>query len=358
MEFASTAKHKPSSLPPGDTSNPVNTESALGSLPDRALFFRKQNSFKSLETRDGFQERQVAEAGETPCAPPRLSREVERRLNASVTLINAKIACAEAARIGLHAIGLSVALPSLILPGTWIALATVATLFAHGIHRMVTRSAAESRFTESLESLSVAPTSSRVQGVLDQLSAASGIKSPRALVLWSDSINAGVIDNTFKSDVLFCSGALERVLDERQLKGVLAHELAHSNRSVVKLEAFDQWLWCLSAPSLLCGACLGLMSFGIALPVAAVGGAAVTLQVGSLLTDITGYIRRQTELKTDLRAVAITGDPEGLISALTMLTGGADNSQFMTASFTHPSTHERVRLMRQVFRIGSTDESS
>jgi len=356
MEFASTAKHRHASLPPGDGSTRMETVTSFGTLPARALFFQEQAESKSSEAHVSSQGgRRVAEERETASAPPRLSREVERSLNASITLINAKIACAEAARIGLHAIGLSVALPSLILHGTWIALGAVATLFAHGIYRLAALSAAESRFIKSLEYMSGASSGSRVEKILDQLSAVSGIKSPRALIIWSDAMNAGVIDNTLKSDVLFCSGALERVLDERQLKGVLAHELAHSNRSVVKLEAFDQLLWCMSAPSLLCGTCLGLMSFGTGVPVAAAVGAAVTLQVGSLLTQITGYIRRQTEFKTDLRAVAITGDPESLISALTILTGGAEDSRFTRTSFTHPSTLERATLIRQVC---STDESS
>jgi Zn-dependent protease with chaperone function len=67
---------------------------------------------------------------------------------------------------------------------------------------------------------------------------------------------------------------------------------------------------------------------------------------------INAYISRQTELKTDLRAVAMTGDPESLIRALEKLTAGAPAVRILDS---HPSTHERASLIRRVFGGNQVD---
>lgn len=355
MEYAATGKC--AKVDPRVTEASHRASSATPSTAQMAHVqcIREGDPFGELEMRPRSQIGSVPEAPVERNSPPQFSREVVRNLNASIASLNGKIACAEAARIGVHAVGLCAALPLLISQGAWGAVGIVAGSVVFGVHQMAVQSERLSRFIETLEFLRFFHRNNRVEGIVRQLSESSKIQTPRTFILASGEPNAGILDYTLKSDVLLCADSMVRTLNESELRGVLAHELAHSNRSLTKFLVFNELLSYASMPSILCGGCLTLMSLGITLPAAAGGALLATLNMRRALAALSGYIHRQTEHKTDLRAVAITGDPEGLISALRKLPDAPDVSEPGGIYVTHPRTHQRIGLMRRVFGRGSED---
>lgn len=287
-----------------------------------------------------------------PSTPPSLSPEVIRNLYGALVGLHTKIVGAEALRIAVHAVGVSVALPQIILHGGWASVAAVGACVLVGLLSFRKESLVQEHSIARLEVFSFWSTSHRVSGIVEDLVQSSKASLPQTYVVPGEVANAAICDRIFKPDVVLCSESLVNRLNDQELKGILAHELAHGGRSLSKFNLYSKMLRFASLPSCILAASLGLMETGAAIPLAFAGGLLGGMGLNRALDLINAYISRQTELKTDLRAVAMTGDPESLIRALEKLTAGAPAVRILDS---HPSTHERASLIRRVFGGNQVD---
>ena len=167
---------------------------------------------------------------------------------------------------------------------------------------------------------------------------------PNALSTWVDGRPAVAVTE-----------GLLRSLPHRELAGVLAHEIGHiTNRDLVVMGIADGFSRFTA----------GLGPVGMALVMVGWLGADATTQwVGLVLassptvaTLLQLALSRTREFQADLAAVELTGDPEGLASALLRieaptsflqrlvgLSGRDPNPSYLR---THPATEERVARLR------------
>ena len=194
--------------------------------------------------------------------------------------------------------------------------------------------------------------------ILDELYRRAGCETEPALYyVPSGELNAFSVGDR-KDGGLAISDGLLRVLNLRQLAGILAHEVSHLSNGdtrvmsmaavVTELTAwgalFVQLLLLLLLPFVLLGE--------VDLPWLALLFAAFAPLLSNLLQLA---LSRNREFTADLEAAALTGDPEGLASALARLEHF--NSRWLASVFghstrtlpgwlrTHPVTAERVRRL-------------
>ncbi len=182
---------------------------------------------------------------------------------------------------------------------------------------------------------------------------------------WIDSpvMNAFAVGHREAAAIAVTRGLLER-LAPRELVAVLAHELSHVRNN-------DMWVMGLAdAVSRLTAnlSMVGQLMILVNLPLLAMGG--VTLPWSALLllvfaplvsTLLQLALSRTREYDADLGAVLLTGDPEGLASALARLEreqggwierllfpeGRNPNPSWLR---THPPTGERIRRLQALAR--------
>lgn len=197
--------------------------------------------------------------------------------------------------------------------------------------------------------------------ILDQLVKRSGVeKRPSLYVIPSKMMNAfavGRIDNS----AIALTDKLIRNLTQRELAGVMAHEMAHIKNEDIKVMAiadvvsrFTSLMSTFGTFALLSNLPSILFGTGTAVPWLAVIILLGAPTIGSLLQLA---LSRAREYDADLGAVMLTGDPDGLASALAKLeklqkahwegmvlpTG---RTPVPSALRTHPKTADRIeRLM-------------
>lgn len=156
------------------------------------------------------------------------------------------------------------------------------------------------------------------------------------------------------------SEGLLRQLSNRELRGVLAHEVSHLRHNDLWLQNLSGTIGQVTSFFFTAGQILLILN----LPVILFGGKPVSLlvilvlMVAPLLSMLLQMaLSRNREFSADLSAAEITGDPKGLASALTkieqqrrgwpmrmfMLPGG--NREPAPMLRTHPPTKERVRRL-------------
>ena len=200
----------------------------------------------------------------------------------------------------------------------------------------------------------------RLYRLLVTLSRRAGLRFlPRLYYLPSRDRNAFTLGRRDQAAIVVTDGLL-RALAPRELDAVLAHEVSH-----VKHE--DTWLMTVagiathltrllsSAVMLLLLLSLPLAVLGQApLPLAAVALAAVAPGLSVLLQLA---LSRSREFEADLSAVALTGDPHGLASALRKLEGGGRWLAWLLGRRpprlpawlrTHPETDARIDRLRSL----------
>jgi heat shock protein HtpX len=205
-----------------------------------------------------------------------------------------------------------------------------------------------------------------------ELARDAGLPKPRIFILPEMQPNAFATGRNPQHAVVAVTEGLMQLLGERELRGVLAHELAHiKNRDILVA----------SVAAMLASA---ITSIGHALQFSAFfGGAghhddeegsaaggllfAVLAPIGATLIQL--GISRSREFLADETAARITGDPEGLARALEKLELGAEQvpanvqpaaaSLFIVSPFagmgsvlrlfsTHPPMEERIRRLRSL----------
>lgn len=199
-------------------------------------------------------------------------------------------------------------------------------------------------------------------GIVEELAARAGLPAvPKLHVVPSRMMNAFAVGRRDDSAIAI-TDALARRLSARELAGVLAHEISHIAHEDLRVMAFadmvSRYTSFMSTVGIF-SLFLNLIGFagGYGQPVPWLGVLVLILAptVGGLLQL---GLSRTREFDADLGAVMLTGDPDGLASALArleraqgrlwegmMLPGGRLPDPSILRS--HPATEERIeRLMR------------
>ena len=199
--------------------------------------------------------------------------------------------------------------------------------------------------------------------LLDDLVDRSGLPAAPSLYLISSRMpNAFAVGSRDESAIALTDGLL-RILNPRELGGVLAHELSHIRYGDTRIMAIADVFSRLTA-SLSQGAQL-LLLLTLPLMVLGIGPLSLTtlfillvLPMASTLLQLA--LSRSREFHADAGAVKLTDDPAGLASALIKLekchlgpwwrrvffpgTSGPDPAVLRT----HPATKDRVEALRKM----------
>lgn len=208
----------------------------------------------------------------------------------------------------------------------------------------------------------------RLHAIVEELARSAGIPKPRVMRLTDPGANAFATGRNPSRGVVAVTDGLLRLLDEREVRAVLAHELAHiKNRDILVssiaavLAAALTWLAHGVQAMALFGHHEGEGRGSGGLLVALVAPfAGILLQLG---------VSRSREYLADAEGARISGDPLALASALEKLEQAGQaapaESEPATSSLfivnplagargvlsllsTHPRTAERVRRLRRM----------
>src|SRR5918994_2295956 len=206
----------------------------------------------------------------------------------------------------------------------------------------------------------------RLYQIVRELTTRADLPMPRLYMIPQDQPNAFATGRSPKHAAVAVTRGITRLLSEDELRGVLAHELAHVRHRDILIT---------SVASAIGGAItyLGymLLFFGgddNDSPLGLVASLALVLLAPIAATIIQLAISRQREFSADATGAEISGNPESLASALLRLEAGAQAIPMQTAQTTEPlyivkpfsgggfaslfSTHppieERVRRLRQM----------
>ncbi|MEJ2663200.1 MAG: M48 family metalloprotease [Spirochaetia bacterium] len=183
---------------------------------------------------------------------------------------------------------------------------------------------------------------------------------PTLLLLPELQMNAATIMNQKQPAIVLTSGLLQR-LSERELRGVLAHEIGHIKQDDHTLFLFIEIVRRITSFIARFGWIMILFFF----PFLYISGIRFTLASLVLLLALPFLslliqlaLLRTREFAADLNAVELTGDPEGLASALQKI----DYQQKRLLSYfiplpdnrnssifkTHPATEERIKRLLEL----------
>jgi heat shock protein HtpX len=205
-----------------------------------------------------------------------------------------------------------------------------------------------------------------LHAIVEELAQKAGIPKPRVFIIPQAQPNAFATGRSPKVGVVAVTEGILQLLDARELRGVLAHELSHvKNRDVLISSIAATVAAAVSYLAQVAGFFGGGRRDGrgpsplqslLLLLVAPI--AATLIQFG---------VSRSREYEADKSGAALSGDPEALAQALMKLDAGARAipaqvqpamaSLFIVNPFgavrsvaslfsTHPSTEERVRRLR------------
>jgi heat shock protein HtpX len=209
-------------------------------------------------------------------------------------------------------------------------------------------------------------------GMVQDLAAKAGLPMPRVYLIDEDAPNAFATGRNPQHAAVAATTGILRALSERELRGVMAHELAHVKHRDILISTIS---------ATMAGAISMLANFamffggrsGDGRPANPIAGLAVALLAPIAAGLIQMAISRAREFEADRGGAEISGDPEALASALQKIQHYArgirlqgaerhpETAQMMIISplsgeglrglfSTHPSTEERVARLMQLAR--------
>src|SRR5918994_383561 len=205
----------------------------------------------------------------------------------------------------------------------------------------------------------------RLYQIVRELTTRADLPMPRLYMIPQDQPNAFATGRSPKRSAVAVTQGIVKLLSEDELRGVLAHELAHvRNRDILIT----------SVAATIGGAItyLGsmLLWFGgdDESPLGLIGSLALVLLAPIAASIIQLAVSRQREYSADATGAEISGNPESLASALERLEEGAkaipmevnqaaeplyivkpfSGGGFASLFSTHPPIEERVRRLRQM----------
>jgi|SRR5688572_11555806 len=205
----------------------------------------------------------------------------------------------------------------------------------------------------------------RLFEMVEELTTRAELPMPKLYIIPQDQPNAFATGRNPKHSAVAVTRGILKLLSEEELRGVLAHELAHVRNRDILIS---------SVAATIAGAItyLGymLMWFGgdDDSPLGLVGALAMVLLAPIAAAIIQLAISRQREYSADATGAQICGNPESLASALLRLEEGAkaipmqvnqaseplyivkpfSGGGFAKLFSTHPPIEERVRRLRQM----------
>jgi heat shock protein HtpX len=205
----------------------------------------------------------------------------------------------------------------------------------------------------------------RLYQVMRELTTRARLPMPRLYMIPQDQPNAFATGRNPKNAAVAVTRGITKLLSEDELRGVLAHELAHVKHRDILIQ---------SVAAAIGGAityiAYMLMWFGgdNDSPLSLVASLALVLLAPIAASIIQLSISRQREYAADAGGAAICGNPESLASALLRLEQGAaaipmkvnqaseplyivkpfSGGGFSKLFSTHPPIEERVRRLRQM----------
>ncbi|HYD53212.1 MAG TPA: zinc metalloprotease HtpX [Gemmatimonadaceae bacterium] len=214
-----------------------------------------------------------------------------------------------------------------------------------------------------------------LHAMVAELASVAGIPKPRVFLIPEDQPNAFATGRNPDKGVVAVTRGIVALLDRRELRGVLAHEIAHiKNRDILvsSIAAAGAALISYVANALTFGALFGGASSDDGEEGGAAGGLLAAFVAPMVAMLIQMGISRSREYMADATGAQLSGDPEALASALLKLERGAEAipaeatpataSLFIVNPFgsmervsrwfsTHPSTADRVRRLREMTRF-------
>ncbi|WP_084211633.1 zinc metalloprotease HtpX [Geoalkalibacter subterraneus] len=200
--------------------------------------------------------------------------------------------------------------------------------------------------------------------LVSELAQRAGLPQPPTLYyLPSAMINAFAVGTRRRAAVAVTAGLLD-TLDERELAGVLAHELSHVDNNDIRVMSLADMTTRLTSALSEVGQLLLLLN----LPLILVSDTAVIWPVVLIMIFAPQLsalaqlgLSRVREYDADLFAAALTGDPAGLASALVKLERSQRSlwRRVLLPGYhipepsllrTHPPTEERVRRLLELER--------
>jgi heat shock protein HtpX len=213
----------------------------------------------------------------------------------------------------------------------------------------------------------------RLHRIVDEVVSLTALPKPKVYIVENPSPNAFATGRNPKNAVVAATTGIMDLLDDRELKGVMAHELGHvGNRDILigSIAAVFAGAIAMVANVLQFRLIFGRDSGGNGL-LALV--AIILMPIAATIVQLA--ITRTREYEADRTGAKVTHDPEALADALEKLEGGARlrpmqvnpaaahmfivnplaglrGQSFSNLFSTHPPIQERVKRLRQMARTG------
>jgi heat shock protein HtpX len=169
------------------------------------------------------------------------------------------------------------------------------------------------------------------------LAANAGLPAPRVYVIDQDQPNAFATGRDPAHAAVAATRGLLRMLDRREIRGVMAHELAHvKNRDTLTM----------TVTATIAGAVSALANFGVFFggrdeegrPTGMVGAILVAILAPLAAALVQMAISRGREYEADREGAAISGDPQALAQALQKIEAYARGGLVNPDAEAHPAT--------------------
>jgi heat shock protein HtpX len=213
--------------------------------------------------------------------------------------------------------------------------------------------------------------------MIRDLAARAQLPMPKVYLIDENAPNAFATGRNPEHAAVAATTGILRVLSERELRGVMAHELAHVKHRDILISTVS---------ATMAGAISALANFAMFFggrdsdgrrsnPIASIAVAMLAPLAGALIQMA---ISRAREFEADRGGAQISGDPQALASALEKIHAYAAGTPFPTAEqhpataqmmimnplagggisklfSTHPATEERVARLMEMARTGRMD---
>lgn len=220
-----------------------------------------------------------------------------------------------------------------------------------------------------------ASTAPQFYRMVQELAQRAQLPMPRVYLINEDAPNAFATGRNPEHAAVAATTGILRVLSERELRGVMAHELAHVQHRDILISTIA---------ATMAGAIAALANFAMffggrdengnrANPIASIAVAILAPLAASLIQMA---ISRAREFEADRGGATISGDPQALAMALDKIHRYAQGIPFQTAEehpataqmmimnplsgggianlfSTHPATEERIARLMQMARTGT-----